>query len=102
MPSPNDHVRAIIELLRPASPDLARRWLAALLVVPVPDRAALVEAIERRIADTYPRPHEDREITVVFPPQQRDGYVEQIEKTYAVKKKPAAEKAAGRKSRSMK
>lgn len=47
----------IVELLRPAGPDLARRWLAALLLVDISDREAVVESIERQIAETYaPRP----------------------------------------------
>lgn len=53
---PNDHVRAIIELLRPATPDLARRWLAALLIVPDAEREAVVAAVEKRIVDTYAAP----------------------------------------------
>lgn len=50
---PNDHARAIVELLRPASPDLARRWLAALLLVPAGERLGLVEAVERSIVAEY-------------------------------------------------
>lgn len=43
----------IVELLRPAGPDLARRWLAALLLVDISEREAVVSSIERQIAETY-------------------------------------------------
>ena len=50
---PNEHVRAIVELLRPATPDLARRWLAALTLVPINEREQVVEQIEQRIVELY-------------------------------------------------
>lgn len=50
---PNDHARLLIELLRPAGPELARRWLAALMLVPAEQRGAVVEAVERQIADEF-------------------------------------------------
>ena len=40
----------LIELLRPAGPALARRWLAALLLAPESDREAIVESVEQRMA----------------------------------------------------
>ena len=43
----------LIELLRPAGPELARRWLAALTVVPEHERQAVVEAVERKIHAEY-------------------------------------------------
>jgi|GEM_PF-1403875 len=51
--NPSDHVRMIVELLRPTGPDLARRWLAALLLVDISDRESVVDSIERQIAETY-------------------------------------------------
>ena len=51
--SPNDHVRMLIELLKPAGPELARRWLAALLLVPESEREAVVDAVERQIVGEY-------------------------------------------------
>lgn len=42
-------------MLQPAGPDLARRWLAALLVVPREERQLLVERVEATIAQTYTR-----------------------------------------------
>ena len=92
-------------MLRPAGPDLARRWLAALLLVSPEDREAVVSAVERRVTDLYsdtaPAGHDshdahdihDPEVRVVHPAQQREGYVEQVETTYGVEKpKPAAAK----------
>jgi len=83
--SPNEHLRLLTELLRPAGPELARRWLAALLLVPEEERAGLVAEIERRIVRTYAEDDRDAiEMHVVSPPVQRDGYVEQIHTTYEV------------------
>ncbi|HYE02134.1 MAG TPA: hypothetical protein VD963_02745 [Phycisphaerales bacterium] len=110
----------IVELLRPAGADLARRWLAALLLVPEPERPAVVAAIESRIAATYPaqppllRPEAaaavddpatpapsatragparrpaPRTVQLVGPPRQRPGYVEQVHRTYEVLEGAAA------------
>lgn len=80
----------IVELLRPAGPELARRWLAALLLVPEAERAAVVDAVEARLASTYgftPAPRaegETRRVVVKYPPVQREGYVEEEERTYEV------------------
>lgn len=108
----------LVELLQPAGPDLARRWLAALLSIPRDERLAAVEAIEHRIATLYahhdatlnptdhpsaePAAHPgDREIHVISPPTQRDGYTEHTETTYSTTKRPAAPapKRAARTSR---
>jgi hypothetical protein len=77
------------ELLQPAGPDLARRWLVALLMVPREEREAIVAAVERRIGEAYPAgaraepvAREPQTIEVVHPPRQRDGYVEQVLATY--------------------
>lgn len=51
--NPSDHVRMIVELLQPIGPDLARRWLAALLLVDRENREAVVESIERQIVAAY-------------------------------------------------
>jgi hypothetical protein len=100
----------LVELLRPATPELARRWVAALLLVPEAERAAVVESIEARIVETYARPEapedgparagrsaegDEEEMVVVYPPTQRDGHVEQVERVYAVRPgKPAAASGA--------
>ncbi len=101
---PADHVRLLVELLRPLGPELARRWVAALLAVDAADRAALVEAIERRVAELYAgvprRARPAREITLVRPPARRDGYVEQVETTYEVRAEPDAPRRTTRARRS--
>jgi len=51
--SPADHVTLMVELLRPMTPELARRWVAALMRVPAAERGALVESIERRVDEVY-------------------------------------------------
>jgi len=82
----------LIELLRPAGPDMARRWLAALLMVDASDRAQLVAEVERRVAATYGRQRPGlgssaaeavREVKITHPPVQREGYVEQTTVIYA-------------------
>ncbi|MBI1191539.1 MAG: hypothetical protein GC200_12760 [Tepidisphaera sp.] len=86
----------LVELLEPAGPDLARRWLAALLLVDREDRPALVAEIERRVVAAYaPRAGggsadvvEPGEITVVSAPVQREGFVEQVITTYARQEEP--------------
>lgn len=77
------------ELLQPAGPDLARRWLVALLLVPREEREAIVAAVERRIVEAYPPgrqadpiARESQTIEVVHQPKQREGYVEQVVTTY--------------------
>lgn len=57
---PNDHVRLLVELLKPAGPELARRWLAALLLVHKEDRENVVSAVERQLARLYPLDEHDR------------------------------------------
>lgn len=134
MPSPSDHVHSLLELLRPATPDLARRWLSALLLVPEAEREAVVSSIERRIVELYtqdarsgqaasqpanppasaPNDEQDpddpppspgpsgRRVEVVQPPQQRDGYVEQVITTYEVVEeplKPAAQQPKRKRAR---
>jgi len=50
---PNDHVRLLTELLRHGNQELARRWVAALMLVPEADRAGVVEAVEAQIVAEY-------------------------------------------------
>lgn len=106
MPSPGDHVRMMIELLQPAGPDLARRWLAALMLVPREDREGVVESVEERIASTFADgkamaegdASPSCEIEVVHPPVQHDGYVEQVRTTYAKSHTQPDEKLADNES----
>jgi hypothetical protein len=68
--------------------ELARRWVAALLMVPAEERAVVVEAVEDRIVETYGTPAGDapaeRLVHVREPPAQREGYVEEVIRTYGV------------------
>jgi hypothetical protein len=67
-----------------------------LLVVGESEREAIVAAIEKRVVETYgiardyPDPNDAQlpEVTVVHPPIQREGYVEQIETTYGSAARP--------------
>ncbi|MEM1423134.1 MAG: hypothetical protein AAGH64_03930 [Planctomycetota bacterium] len=80
----------LIELIRPATPDLARRWLASLLIAPEEDREAIVRAIEAKMRATYDdaerdRAEEQRWLHVSGPEVLKDGYTERVERTYEVK-----------------
>lgn len=97
----------LIELLRPAGVELSRRWLAALLLVPEHERRSVVESIEARIASLYPaapasalNAEGGRTVTLVHPPVQRDGYVEQVTTTYDMKqstpRRAESDRARGR------
>ncbi|MFO0834283.1 MAG: hypothetical protein U0638_04875 [Phycisphaerales bacterium] len=91
----------LVELLRPATPELARRWLAALLAVPENERAGVVDAVERQIVATYEHANTDsdrsRGVDVVHPPVAREGYVEQVVVTYAAAPGSTANAAAAQK-----
>jgi hypothetical protein len=96
--SPADHVHLLTELLRSASPDLARRWLHALLRVPEPEREAMVLALEARVlAEFGPLPGVDQpagvSLWVHYPPEQRTGYVEERIVEYAHVPEPKAPRA---------
>ncbi len=88
MPSPNDHLRMLVELLRPAGPELGRRWLAALLLAPASEREAVVEAVERRMSEEYGG---GAALTLSEPPVQRQGHVEQVVRSYRRAKAKAAD-----------
>jgi hypothetical protein len=65
LPTPNDHIRSLVELLKPATPDLARRWLAALLLAPAAEREAIVRSVEVAMARRFP----------LAPPGERTGHL---------------------------
>lgn len=46
-------MQMLIHLLHPTGPELARRWLAALTVVPETHRVAIVEAVEQQIHSEF-------------------------------------------------
>lgn len=111
----------LLELLRPAGgggPELARRWLAALMLVPMSERAEVVRAVEREISRTYGAQREAAASgassqtggegtiegraswAVHHPPVQKDGYVEEVVKTYEeVEPKPEAKAKPKRRAR---
>lgn len=97
----------IVELLRAGTPDLARRWISALLLVPEGEREGVVASVERRIVEMYdplkpvmspesgvqgagesPASEEggtsERQVTVVYPPVAKEGYTEQLHRTFGV------------------
>lgn len=43
----------LVELLKPVGPDLGRRWMGALLLVPAAERPGVVDAVARRIVEVY-------------------------------------------------
>ncbi len=111
-PSPGDHVRTLIELLRPVGPELARRLVAALLLAPADEREGIVVSIEAKMvelyapvvadnpidqsADSADAADEPRTMDLIDPPVQRDGFVEQVIHTYEVNEDaPEAQHAGG-------
>ncbi len=77
----NEHTRVLVEFLKRAGTGLGRRWMAALARVEPRERARVVAEVEKLVAERYG----EVEVTVVRPPVQRRGYVEQTETTYRVK-----------------
>lgn len=88
----------LIELMKPAGPDMARRWLACLLCVPESERAALLAEMEARAAALASHAPADAELTVLHPPVQREGYVEQVSTTYARSEPPSSSPARSRRT----
>ena len=54
--SPNDHLELLVELMRPGSVELARRWVSALMLAPASEREAIVQAVEAQMVEDYPEP----------------------------------------------
>ena len=88
MLSPSDHVQMLVEMLRPGGAELARRWLACLMVAPSSEREAIVRSVENRMAELYLAQRSEREVQVAHPPEQREGYFEHKVTTYVVKDEP--------------
>ncbi|GDX99724.1 hypothetical protein LBMAG48_21280 [Phycisphaerae bacterium] len=95
----------LVELLQPLGPELVRRWVATLLMVPRDQREGVVAAVEQRIAEMYEQSWtagqaaadsvlKPIEVEIVHPPQQREGYVEQVVTTYEETGGAAGEAAA--------
>ena len=50
---PNDHLRMLIELLRPDNIELTRRWVAALMLAPESERSQIVSAVEKQLVEEF-------------------------------------------------
>jgi len=75
----------LLELLRPASPELARRWLAALMLVPPGEREEVVALVESRIVSEYAARGETPKAEMLHLhslPLQREGYTERVVRSY--------------------
>ncbi len=86
----------IIELLREGTPDLARRWLAALLLVPAGERAGVVAAVESSIVREYASAPDEQVVRLVHPARELDGFVEQQIVTYTPAPRPTRPKPSRR------
>lgn len=51
--SPSDHLRLLVDLLKPVGPEIARRWVAALILIPEEERLAVIESVEAEIVRQY-------------------------------------------------
>jgi len=51
--SPNDHLMMLLELCKPESMELVRRWVAALMLVPEDQRESIVQAVEKQIVTDF-------------------------------------------------
>lgn len=50
---PNDHLKLLVDLLRPGSVELSRRLVSALMLVPEHERESIVDAVESQIVADY-------------------------------------------------
>lgn len=76
----------LIELLKQETPELARRWLAALMIVPEDERAEVVESVEQRLVEVYAdqrNPDDQPILSYTTPPTQHEGYTETVTRDYA-------------------
>lgn len=51
--SPNDHLSMMLELCKPESMGMIRRWVSALMLVPEGERAGVVRAVEKQIVEEF-------------------------------------------------
>lgn len=51
--SPNDHLSMMLELCKPESMGMVRRWVSALMLVPEGERAGVVRAVEKQIVEEF-------------------------------------------------
>lgn len=73
--------------------ELARRWVAALNLAPIEEREGIVSAVEAQMLELYrsgageslsdePGQPAQEGLDLVEPPVQREGYIEQVVRTY--------------------
>lgn len=90
--------------MRPAGPELARRWLAALLLVPSEQREALVAEVERRVVAAHGRTpiaareaeSAERIVHIRGTPSQRGSFMEEVETSYSAVETDPVRKGAKR------
>jgi len=83
----------LTELMREGGVELSRRWVAALMLAPESEREAIVESVTQRLVELYPPESrgedaaEDgqRMLHVAGEVVQRDSFVEQVIRSYAVR-----------------
>ena len=51
--SPNEHLDLMLELCKPESMALIRRWVSALMLVPKDQRNEIVKAVEKQIVTDF-------------------------------------------------
>lgn len=109
----------LVELLRLSGgqgAELARRWLAALMLAPATEREAIVQAVEARMTELYdaaqpavddgatgdaPGEDEGPLLHISTEPVQRPGYIERMVRSYeAAPKRGASAKSTKSKRRS--
>jgi len=66
---PGDDLKLVVEFLRPLGPELARRWLGALLMVDPDEREEMVAAVEQRVVDLYAADDATHDDTTTNPDQ---------------------------------
>ena len=80
----------LVKLMREGGVERTRRWVAALLLAPEPERDAIVDAVARRLAAIYADVPSDADpsdgsghvLRVAGDPVQRDGFIEQVIRSY--------------------
>lgn len=91
---PNDHLRMLIELLKQDTPELARRWVAALLLAPAEEHTEIVNSVEQRLVELYASsadPDDQPIVSLTSSAEQRDGYTETVTRDYLSSKNPSTD-----------
>lgn len=104
---PNDHVRLLIDLLRPRGgigAEHARRWIVALSMIPEEERESVVVEVERRVVEMYGnacglKSADNRDsasslddgLDVLSEVREHEGFVEEVVRTYGAAAREDAE-----------